>query len=215
MSTKVYLAEDHPLVRQGLRQTVESQTSFQVIGEAADGVTALREIQALHPDIAIVDIELPQLDGLDLARKLRSSQPPVQVLVLTMHKSEAMVNAALDCGIAGYVLKENAVAEVVSALRTIAAGQMYLCPAVSGVVVRRRARADALRQQKPGLDQLTAMEQRVLRLVAENRTSREIAKQLFISTRTVETHRANICAKLCLRGSHPLLQFALEHRSEL
>ncbi len=215
MSTKVYLVEDHPLFRQGLRQTVESQPSFKVVGEAADGESALNEIRSLHPDIAIVDIELPRLDGLELARALRSLQPPVQVLVLTMHKAEAMVNAALDCGAAGYVLKENAMAEVISALNTIAAGQVYLCPAVSAIVLRRRERAEALREQKPGLAQLTPMERRVLRLVAENQTSREIAAQLFISTRTVETHRANICCKLSLRGNHPLLQFALAHRSEL
>ncbi len=215
MSTKVYLVEDHPLFRQGLRQTVESQPCFKVVGEAGDGMTALKEIRALHPEIAIVDIELPQLDGLDLARTLRSLQPPVQVLVLTMHKGEAMVNAALDSGAAGYVLKENAVAEVINALKTIAAGHVYLCPAVSGIVLRRRERAESLREQKPGLEQLTPMERRVLRLVAENQTSREIATQLFISTRTVETHRANICSKLSLHGYHPLLQFALAHRSEL
>ncbi len=215
MSTKVYLVEDHPLFRQALRQTVESQPSFKVVGEAADGVTALKEIRALHPDIAIVDIELPELDGLGLARKLRSLQPPVQVLVLTMHKGEVMVNAALDCGAVGYVLKENAVAEIINALKTIAAGQVYLCPAVSGFVLRRRERTEVLREQKPGLNQLTPMERRVLKLVAENQTSREIATQLFISSRTVETHRANICSKLALHGSHPLLQFALAHRSEL
>jgi two-component system, NarL family, response regulator DegU len=215
MSTKVYLVEDHPLFRQGLRQTLEAQPLFKLVGEAADGATALKEIRTLHPDIAVVDIELPQVDGLALARALRAVRPPVAVLVLTMHKSEPMVNAALDAGVAGYVLKENAVAEVVNALQAMAAGQVYLCPAVSGFVLRRRQRAEALRQDKPGLDQLTPMERRVLKLVAENRTSREIAAQLFISTRTVETHRANICTKLGLRGSHPLLQFALEHRSEL
>ncbi len=215
MNTKVYLVEDHPLFRQGLRQTLETQSSFMVVGEAADGAAALKEIRALHPDVAVVDIELPHLDGLALARTLRSCEPPVKVLVLTMHKSEAMVNAALDAGVAGYVLKENAVAEVVNALKAIAAGQVYLCPSVSAYVLRRRQRADTLRQEKPGLDQLTPMERRVLRLVAENRTSREIATQLFISSRTVETHRANICTKLGLHGSHPLLQFALEHRSEL
>jgi len=215
MNTRVYLVEDHPLFRQGLRQTLETQSCFKVVGEAADGAAALKEIRALHPDIAVVDIELPQVDGLALARTLRSCEPPVQVLVLTMHKSEAMVNAALDAGVAGYVLKENAVAEVVNALKAIAAGQVYLCPSVSGYVLRRRQRADTLRQEKPGLEQLTPMERRVLRLVAENRTSREIAAQLFISARTVETHRANICTKLCLRGTHPLLQFALEHRSDL
>jgi len=215
MSTKLYIVDDHPLFRQGLRQTIESQPAFKVVGEAGDGETALREIRTLHPDVAVLDIELPQMDGLALTRALRSCRPPVHILVLTMHKSESMVNAALDCGVAGYVIKENAVAEVVNALKAIASGEVYLCPGVSGYLLRRRQRAAALREQKPGLDQLTPMERRVLKLVAENRTSREIAAELFISPRTVETHRANICAKLGLHGSHPLLQFTLEHRSEL
>ncbi len=214
MTTRVYLVEDHPIFRQGLRQTLQAEPAFKVVGEAADGETALKEIRSLRPDIAIVDIELPHLDGLGLARTLRSLQPPVSVLVLTMHKSEGMVNAALDCAVSGYVLKENAVAEVVNALKAIAAGQVYLCPAVSGFLLRRRQRVETLRRQKPGIDRLTPMERQVLKLVAENQTSRQIADRLFISTRTVETHRANICAKLCLHGSHPLLQFALEHKSE-
>ena len=115
----------------------------------------------------------------------------------------------------GYLLKENAVTEAVNAVKAVAAGETYLCPAVSGYLLRRRQRAEALRSQKPGLDRLTPMEWRILKLIADNQTSRQIAEQLFISIRTVETHRANLCVKLDLHGSHPLLQFASEHKSEL
>lgn len=212
---RVCIVDDHPVVRQGLRQALEIEPRLHVVGEAGDGVTALEQIRSLHPDVAVVDIEMPQLDGLSLARALESARPPVAVLVLSMHKEPSIVNAALDAGAKGYLLKENAVAEVVNAVKAVAAGEFYLCPALSGCLLQRRQRAHALRSQKPVLDQLTPMERRVLALIAQNQTSRQIAQQLFVSTRTVETHRANICAKLELHGSHPLLQFALEHKSAL
>jgi len=211
----VCIVDDHPIFRQGLRQALESDPRLRVVGEAGDGATALEQIRSLHPDVAVLDIELPQLDGLDLVRALQSLRRPVAVLILSMHKEEHVVNAALDAGVKGYVLKENAVAEAVAAVKAVAAGETYLCPAVSGYLLRRRQRAEALRSQQPGLDRLTPMERRVLKLIADNKTSRQIAEQLFISIRTVETHRANLCAKLDLHGSHPLLQFALEHKSEL
>jgi DNA-binding NarL/FixJ family response regulator len=211
----VCIVDDHPIFRQGLRQVIENEPHLRVVGEANDGPTALQQIESLHPDVAVVDIELPRLDGLDIARALQSARRPVAVLILSVHKEEQVVNAALDAGVKGYLLKENAVTDVVKAIEAVAAGETYLCPAVSGYLVRRRQRAEALRSQKPGLDRLTHMERRVLKLIAENKTSRQIAGQLFISIRTVETHRANLCAKLDLHGSHPLLQFALEHKSEL
>ncbi|MBI4325511.1 MAG: response regulator transcription factor [Chloroflexi bacterium] len=211
----VCIVDDHPIFRQGLRQALESDPRLRVVGEAADGAAALEQIRSLHPDGAVLDIELPRMDGLALARALQSLRRPGAILSLSMHKEEQVVNAALDAGVNGYLLKENAVTEAVNAVRAVAAGETYLCPAVSGYLLRRRQRAEALRSQQPGLDQLTHMERRVLKLIAENKTSREIAAQLFISIRTVETHRANLCAKLDLHGSHPLLQFALEHKSEL
>ena len=212
---RAYIVDDHPIFRQGLKQAIESDPRLRVVGEAGATATALQQIKVLRPDVAVVDIELPGGDGLDLARALQSFRPAIPVIILTMHKDEPMVNAALDAGVQGYIVKENAVAEVVQGVKAVAAGETYLCPSVSGYLLRRRQRAEALAQQKPGLDQLTPMERRVLKLVAENKTSREIGRLLFISPRTVETHRARICEKLDLHGSHPLLQFALAHRSEL
>jgi len=212
---RVFILDDHPIFRQGLRHVLEADPRLRVVGEAGDGASALEQIRALHPDVAVLDIEVPQADGLTLTRALQALRPPVTVLILSMHKEEQFVNAALDAGVHGYVLKENAVTEAVNAVKAVAAGETYLCPAVSGCLLRRRQRAESLRSQKPGLDQLTPMERRVLKLIAENKTSREIGGQLFVSIRTVETHRANICGKLELRGSHPLLGFALEHKSEL
>ena len=211
----VCIVDDHPIFRQGLRQALESDPRLRLVGEAGDGATALEQIKSLHPDVAVLDIELGQLDGLTLARALQSLRRPPAILILSMHKEEQVVNAALDAGVKGYLLKENAATEAVNAVKAVAAGETYLCPAVSGYLLRRRQRAEGLRSQKPGLDQLTPMERRVLKMIAENKTSRHIAEHLFISVRTVETHRANLCAKLDLHGSHPLLQFALEHKSEL
>ncbi|MBM3880289.1 MAG: response regulator transcription factor [Verrucomicrobia bacterium] len=212
---RVCIVDDHPVVRQGLRQALEAESRLRVVGEAADGVTALEQIRSLRPDVAVLDIELPGMDGLNLTRKLQALRQPVPVLILSIHKDEPIVNAALDAGVKGYLLKENAIAEAIRAVKAVAAGETYLCPAISGYLLRRRQRSEALLTQKPGLGRLTPMECRILRLIADNQTSRQIAAQLFISIRTVETHRAHLCAKLGLQGSHPLLQFALEHRSEL
>src|SRR5208337_4251707 len=204
---RVYIVDDHPIFRHGLRQAIEHDPRLRVVGEAGEGAAALQQIKTLRPDVADLDIEMPGGDGLDVARALQAFQPPIPAIVLTMHKDEPMVNAALDAGVRGYIVKDNAVTEVVEGVKAVAAGQTYLCASVSGYLLRRRQRAEALAQQTPGLDQLTPMERRVLKLVAENKTSREIGQLLFISPRTVETHRARVCEKLDLHGSHPLLQF--------
>lgn len=212
---RVYIVDDHPIFRHGLRQAIEHDPRLRVVGEAGEGAAALQQIKTLQPNVAVLDIEMPGGDGLDVARALQAFQPPIPAIVLTMHKDEPMVNAALDAGVRGYIVKDNAVTEVVEGVKAVAAGQIYLCASVSGHLLRRRQRAEALAQQTPGLNQLTPMERRVLKLVAENKTSREIGQLLFISPRTVETHRARVCEKLNLHGSHPLLQFALAHKSEL
>jgi DNA-binding NarL/FixJ family response regulator len=140
---------------------------------------------------------------------------PTRVIMLTMHKDEETCNRALDIGAMGFVLKENAVEEILKAIAAVAEGEHYLSSTISGYLVRRRNRAESLASRKPGLDDLTKAERRILKLIAEKKTSREIGAELFISPRTVEAHRANICAKLELTGSHSLLQFALENRSAI
>ena len=135
--------------------------------------------------------------------------------MLTMHAEESTFNAAMDAGALGYILKEDALELVLLGLKAVAAGTIYLSPKIAGWVLRRQQRASALKESKTGLLTLTPTERRVLQLVAENKTNKEIASQLFISHRTVETHRSKICEKLELQGAHKLLQFAIEHRSEL
>ena len=212
---KVVIVDDHPLFRQGLRQVVQADSCCELIGEAGDGETALRLIQEKKPDVAVLDINLPGLSGLEIARQLQSKREPTRIIILTMYKEEETFNRALDFGVKGFVLKENAVEDIRKALTAVAAGEHYLSPSISGYLLRRHNRAETLGAQKPGLHDLTKAERRILKLIAEKKTSRQIAAELFISPRTVEAHRANICAKLELRGSHSLLQFALENRSAI
>lgn len=212
---KVLIVDDHPLFRQGLRQVVQADPRFELCGETGDGATALQLIQEKKPDIAVLDVNLPRLSGLDVARQLKELRLPTQIVILTMYKEEETFNRALDLGVKGFVLKENAVEDILNSLVTVASGEHYLSPSISGYLVNRRVRAESLAAKKPGLDDLTKAELRILKLIAAKKTSREIAAELFISPRTVEAHRANICTKLELHGSHSLLQFALENRALL
>lgn len=212
---RVLIVDDHPLVRAGLRQVILNDDRFELVGEFGEGAEALQFIKEKKPDVAVLDVNLPGCTGLEIARQLQAARSPVRVIILTMHKEEDYCNRALDSGAMGYVLKENAVEEMVKAINAVAAGEHYLSSSISGYLVRRRNRAESLAQEKPGLHDLTKAELRVLKLIAEKKTSREIAAELFISPRTVEAHRANISSKLNLRGSHSLLQFALENRSSL
>jgi len=212
---KVLIVDDHPLFREGLRQVITADPRFELVDATGDGEAALRLIQDKKPDVAVLDINLPRLNGLEIAQKLHNKRSSTRLVVLTMLKEEDIFNRALDLGVKGFVLKENAVEEILHALAAVAAGEHYLSSSISGYLVRRRGRAESLTREKPGLDDLTKAERRILKLISLKKTSREIATELFISPRTVEAHRANICSKLDLRGSHSLLQFALEHRSAL
>jgi DNA-binding NarL/FixJ family response regulator len=212
---KILIVDDHPLFRAGLRQVILDDDSFELIGQTGDGQEAMLFIQKNKPDGAVLDLKLPGISGLEIARRVQSDRLPTRVIILTMHNEEELCNRALDHGVMGFVLKENAVDEIIKAIAAVAEGRHYFSPSVSGHLVRRRERADSLAREKPGLKDLTKAERRILRLIAMKKTSREIAAELFISPRTVEAHRANICTKLELRGTHSLLFFALSHKSEL
>lgn len=212
---KVLIVDDHPLFRGGLRSVIAPDERFSLIGEAGDGEMALKLVLEQKPHVAVLDVNLPKLSGLEIAQRLRGKNIPTQLIVLTMHKDEATINRALDSGVKGFVLKENAAEDILDAIQTVADGGSYISPAVSGFLIQRRSRADTLATEKPGLASLTPSEMRILKLIAEKKTSKEIAAELFISPRTVEAHRANICGKLDLHGANSLLQFAIENRSSL
>ena len=210
---RILIADDHPLLRQGLRQAIEADTRFGVIAEASNGRAALDQIQRLKPQIAVLDIDMPEMDGFAVVRELRARQLPVDVIFLTVHRDERFFMEALQLGTKGYVLKDSAVTDIVSSIGAVAAGEHFTSPALTTYLVKqRRGGAPAA---KARLEELTAMERRVLGLIADYKTSREIGDLLHISHRTVQTHRANICIKLDLHGSHALMKFALDHRDAL
>jgi DNA-binding NarL/FixJ family response regulator len=206
------IADDHPIFRKGLSQVVAAEPDLRVAAEADNGVTALRIIRELRPHVALVDLEMPQLDGLGVARAVRDQNFPVQVIFLTMHNDEDAVNDALEAGISGYVLKDSAVDDVVASIRSVVAGRPYLSPGISSHLVGRWRKTEQLARSQPAVTALTPAERRIIQLIAEYKTSKEIADLLCVSPRTVENHRANISSKLELRGSHALIRFAVEHR---
>ncbi len=213
--TRVVIADDHPLFRRGLIEAIRQERDFEVVGEAEDSTETWRLIESLLPDVLVLDVEMGGEHSLSLARRIRDSEFPVRILFLTMHKEESVFNEAIDAGAAGYVLKDAAARDIVAAIRTVAAGQSYVSPVISSFLLRRARKAEALLEEKPALEQLTPAERKILLLIAQGKTSKEVADALAISYRTVENHRANICAKLGLSGTNSLLRFALEHRSSL
>jgi DNA-binding NarL/FixJ family response regulator len=212
---RILIADDHPVFRQGLRQIIETDPQLTVVAEAADGEQALARLQDTAVDVAMLDITMPLKDGFAVARAARELRLATPLVFLTMHKDEHYLHAALELGVKGYVLKDSAISENVNCLKSVVAGQDYVSPALSSSLIRRGARAAAQAEKKPALEQLTPTEGRVLKLIAEGQTSREIAAALGIGIRTVEHHRNNITTKLELRGSHALVKFAVKHQAEL
>jgi DNA-binding NarL/FixJ family response regulator len=214
-SIRVVIVDDHPLFRAGLRQVIQSDARFELLAEADTWTQATQLIRELRPDLAVLDVNLPDGTGLEIAQTLRAEGVPTRFVVLTMLKDEAAFNKAMNIGVDGYVLKENAGTEIVSCLVSVAGGNAYVSPSLTGFLLRRRGKAEALASHKPGLADLTTAEKRILKRIAEKKTSREIAAELHVSPRTIETHRTNICTKLSLKGANSLLQFALENRESL
>jgi two-component system, NarL family, response regulator DegU len=212
---KILIADDHPIFRKGLCEVIAEDPSLQVLGETGDGAEALRLIQELRPAIAILDIHMPKLSGLQVIRSLWEKRSPVKVILLTMHEDEDLFNEAMNLGVSAYVLKENAAGELLKAVRCVAEGKTFVSSSLADLLLRRSQQSAALRREKAGLEFLTTAEGRILKLIAEDKTTKEIAEALGISTRTVDTHRQNISHKLNLSGSHSLLKFAYDNKSKL
>jgi len=209
----IFIADDHPIVRQGFIRIIERDEDFRVIGQSGDGDEALRLIESLQPKIAVLDVSMPGKTGLDIVRHLSNKGPAIEFVILTMYKDQEYFDEALELGVKGYVLKESAINDLLSCLREVHRGRHYISPTISGYLINRGVKQPQATVSAGPLEQLTASERRVLSLIAENRTSREIADALFISFRTVQNHRFNICRKLGLKGHNRLLQFAIENKS--
>jgi DNA-binding NarL/FixJ family response regulator len=209
---KIIIADDHPIFRGGLRQVIDSEQKFQVVAEAEDGETALNLIEEQKPDIVIFDVNMPKMTGFVAAKELRRKNQDCEIIFLTMHGEEAMFNKAMDLGAKGYVLKDSASVDIVNCLQAVANGQNFTSPAITTYLFKRVTNNS---NKTNSVEDLTPTERIILRLIAEYKTSREIADELSISYRTVENHRYNICQKLDVSGSNSLVKFALKHQNEI
>jgi DNA-binding NarL/FixJ family response regulator len=212
---RIIIADDHPIVRQGLRQVIDGAAGLKVVAEAEDGRSALARIHDFKPDVVVLDIDMPRMNGFAVAHAMREQGFNAAIIFLTIHREEDLFSEALDLGAEGYVLKESAITEIVASIRAAVTGKHYISPAMTTSLINRGRRSAELLQRKCTLNDLTPSERRILRLIADYKTSKEIASELCISCRTVETHRTNISTKLEIQGSHALMKFALTHRSEL
>jgi two-component system, NarL family, response regulator NreC len=207
---KVLLADDHTIVRQGLRALLESQEDIEVVGEAEDGRQAFEKTKELVPDVVVIDITMPNLNGVEATRQIKKLNQEIKVLVLTVHDNEEYVHQILQAGASGYLLKESAVSDLVSAINAVKKGDIFLSPSISKVVVK-----DYIRHAVEGsgdfdsLDILTSREREVLQLIAEGHTNREVAHQLKLSVKTVDVHRSHIMEKLNIHDVTGLVKYSI------
>lgn len=208
---EILIADDHPIVRQGLRQAIENTPDLKVVAEVGNGQEALAQLRRLHADVIVLDVDMPIMDGFTVAQRLREEGADIKVVFLTVHREESFLNKALKVGARGYILKDSPLADIIAGIQKVCLGQPFISSSMTAYLFNNRPAKGG----KQGLETLTPTERTVLKLISDYKTTREIAATLFISPRTVETHRANICQKLRLSGSHALMKFALSHQAEL
>lgn len=207
----ILLADDHPIVRQGFARIIEQDAAFRIVSEVGSGDAALLEIEAKQPNIAVLDIAMPGKNGLEVAKHMQTQAWPCKPVILTMYRDREYFDEAMSLGIKGYLLKDCAVADLLACLHAVRAGSFYISPVLSGYLLKESG-SEKIADE---LEKLTPTELQVLKLIAQKKTSREIAEALFVSYRTVQNHRNNMCRKLELVGHNSLLHFALEHEASL
>ena len=207
---QIIIADDHPIVRDGLRQAIETDSEIEIVAETGGGNETLEKIRQFQPFVVVLDIDMPETDGFEIAQTIRAEKIKSEIIFLTVHREEYFMKKALSLGARGYVLKDSAVTDIVAAIKSAARGEPFISPAMLSYLVKPQ-----FQNTKEGLSSLTPSERNVLKLIAQYKTTKEIAEMLFVSTRTVESHRMNICQKLHLRGTHSLMKFALEHLREI
>ena len=212
---KVIIVDDHPIVCSGLINLVKKDPSFLVVGSCGDGAEVIPLIKETNPDIIVLDISLPNLSGLEIVREMKKQKLSGKVIILTMFKEESYFDEAMNLGVKGYLLKENALLELINCMHRVSDGNHYVCPELSDYLIDRHDKINSFQLNNPDIDLLSESEKKILKYISENLTSKEIAEKLFISVRTVQNHRNNICSKLDLHGYHKLLQFALENKEYL
>ena len=211
---RINLADDYPVVRKGLKASIEEEASLKVIAEASDGEEALELIKKMRPQLAILDIDMPKLDGLGVAKEIGRLKLETKTIFLSFHKDEDIFRAALAAGGKGYLLKDSAMQEIVTAIQTVVAGNVYMSSAITLQLLHGDSSTTAT-SENPLIRDLTVSEKRILKLIAEGLSSKEIGNELSIHYRTVENHRTNICRKLNIEGANALLRFAVQHKETL
>lgn len=211
----VIIADDHPVFRAGLAAVITNASGITLVAEASDGEELLALTAHHRPDVVLTDIDMPKKNGIQAAEAFRAVPDPPKIIFLTLFTDEEFFNRAVDLGVRGFLLKENATQDIIAAVRTVAAGKYYFTPSVSDFMIRRSEGGKTIEKEYPGLLQLTASERKILRLVAQGKTTKEIAEELFISVKTAESHRTSISKKLTLTGTHALVKFASENKNRL
>jgi DNA-binding NarL/FixJ family response regulator len=211
VSITVFLADDHAVVRDGLRALLEAQPDIRVVGDAADGREAVGQVARLGPDVAVIDIAMPELNGIEAAREIGEVCPSSQVIILSMHSTTEHIFRALQAGARGYLLKESAGIEVVNAVRAVYAGHRYLSQKISDRLIDDYVRQRQAAEAKSPLARLSPREREVLQLVVEGKSSAEIADTLSLSVKTVETYRSRLMLKLDISDLPGLVKFAVQH----
>ena len=212
---RILIADDHPLFRIGVRQELESCPEFELVGETGNGNDALNIIMKLNPDIAILDFQMSGFNGIEVVSKLREKKIGTQVILLTMHNEQKIFLKALHEGVKGYVLKDDAVLDIIDAVYNVVSGKTFISKSLSGILVEKLTNHTMNDKIGNLINRLTDSEKKILSLVAELKSNNEIAEELFLSKRTVENHKVIISHKLQLEGSKDLLKFALQNKDKL
>jgi len=208
--TRVLLAEDHTIVRKGLRSLLDKETGIKVVEEAEDGREAILKAEELYPDVVVMDIAMPGLNGLEATRQIKKRFPDIKIIILTMHANEEYILQSLKAGASGYLIKKAAPVELISAINAVHKGNSFLSPSISRMVIDEYIRrSKEISEGEEGFERLTVREREVLQLIAEGRKTREIAELLYISIKTVETHRAHIMNKLDIHSTAELTRYAI------
>ena len=208
---RILLADDHTILRNGIRAILEDEPGMDVVGEAEDGRTAVSLALQLKPDIVIMDIAMPLLNGLEATRQIKRANPSVRVIILSMHDNEEYLVQALEAGAMGYILKDAAARELIHALRTVHRGEAVLSPAITRIVIEDYLRWGGIRPTGDP-DELSPLEREILQLIAEGHTSKQIGEMLFISIKTVQAHRNSLMQKLNLHNRGELVKYAIQKK---
>ena len=206
---RIVLADDHTIMRSGLRAVLDRYADMQVVGEAADGREAIRTVEEQHPDVIVMDVAMPNLNGIEAARQISAKHSGVSIVVLSMHSDEGYVLRALKAGARGYLLKDSAEGDLITAIRAVSQGKAFFSPAISRMLVDDYMRQLQQRGVEDSYELLTTREREILQLLAEGRSNKHIARMLDLSLYTVETHRSNIMEKLNLHGIPELMLYAM------